>query len=226
MGTSDAESEEVTEVAEEFDLSELLSTSRELTNNNTAFFELFRIWDKAYVPGPTRACTQASTQGLKCLFQRGSWNHLVTLNIPAILSLTDRAGNDHQVVLSGILDEDRVMLRIGGSSYPVSTSQLNDMWFGDSLLLWRPHAGADRLLGPGARGAGVLWLRDGLGKLAASPPPTVSDPALYDESLSEQVRNFQRDYGLRVDGIAGERTLVKLQALLRETGVPLLAKDS
>ena len=48
---------------------------------------------------------------------------------------------------------------------------------------------------------------------------------LYDEALADRVREFQRDYGLRADGIAGERTLVKLQALLLEPGVPLLMKD-
>ncbi|NNF51756.1 MAG: hypothetical protein HKN59_04885, partial [Gammaproteobacteria bacterium] len=214
------------EISQIYDLGDLLGTSKELTDNNTAFAELFRLWDKAFVPGSTRACTQAAAQRLKCLFQRGSWNHLITLNLPAILSLTDVNGDDHQVVLTQILDEQHVVLQIGGSSYPVLASDLNALWFGDSLLLWRPHEGADRLLGPGARGEGVRWLREGLGKLTGISFPSSPDPALYDESLSEQVRKFQRDYGLRVDGIAGERTLVKLQVLLRETGMPLLSQDS
>lgn len=207
------------------DLQVLLPASRAKTDNNSAFGELFGLWQKRYVRGATRACTQAQRQGLKCLFQRGSWNHLVTLNIPAILSLTDANGDDHQVVLAEVLDEERVLLRIAGESHPVSVRQLNDLWFGDSLLLWRPHEGADRLLGPGARGAGVRWLREGLGKLQIEASPAAGDPTLYDSALAEGVRQFQRNYGLRVDGIAGERTLVKLQALLAEAGVPLLAKD-
>lgn len=211
------------EAPEVFDLSELLATTEGLTDNDTAFVELFRLWDSAYVPGGNRACTQAAAQGLKCLFQRGSWNHLVTLNLPAVLALTDAGGVDHQVVLASLLDDERALLRIGETSYPIAINQLTDMWFGDSLLLWRPHAGADQLLGPGARGAGVRWLREGLHKLDKTPAPTAADPTLYDDTLAEQVRRFQRDYGLRVDGIAGERTLVKLQALLLEPGVPLLA---
>ncbi len=208
-----------------FDLAQLLTTSRDVTDNQSAFLQLFRLWDRAFIPGTTRACTQAEAQGLKCLFQRGSWNHLITLNFPAILSLTDANGQDHQVVLAKLLDSERALLRIGEGSYPVSVSQLEDLWFGDSLLLWRPHAGADRLLGPGSRGAGVQWLREGLGKLAIDAPASAGDPTLYDDGLTEGVRRFQRDYGLRVDGIAGERTLAKLQALLVEPGVPLLLTE-
>ncbi len=206
------------------DLGDLLPGMRAYTDNNSAFSALFDLWDKRYVAGAARACTQAERQGLKCLFQRGSWNHLVTLNTPAILSLTDGNGVDHQVVLAEVIDEERAILRIGGESHPVSVRQLNNFWFGDSLLLWRPPEGADRLLAPGARGAGVRWLREGLGKLQIEAGGA-NDPTLYDDSLVEGVRQFQRNYGLRVDGIAGERTLVKLQAVLTETGVPVLSQD-
>ncbi len=206
------------------DLQTLLASTRSLTDNKTAFVELFRLWDKAYVHGPTRACDQAAAQGLKCLFQRGSWNHLVTLNIPAIISLTDASGDDHQVLLAELHSEEVAVLRVGETSYPVSVQAIRDAWFGDSLLLWRPHPEADRLLGPGTRNAGVQWLREGLVRLDQTPL-SGEDPMLYDDALAERVREFQRNYGLRADGIAGERTLVKLQALLLEPGVPLLMKD-
>ncbi len=206
------------------ELQALLTSTRSLTDNKTAFTEMFRLWDKAYVHGGTRACDQAAAQGLKCLFQRGSWNHLVTLNVPAILSLTDANGEDHQVLLAGIESPDVAVLRIGEANYRVSLQDILGAWFGDSLLLWRPHPEADQLLGPGTRNAGVQWLREGLARLD-NTPLNGDDPMLYDEALAEQVRAFQRHYGLRADGIAGERTLVKLQALLLEPGIPLLRKD-
>ena len=52
-----------------------------------------------------------------------------------------------------------------------------------------------------------------------------ADPTLYDAELVERVKMFQRENGLRVDGIAGVRTLVKLQSMLVEPGTPLLQKD-
>ena len=47
-----------------------------------------------------RGCDQASRQGLECLFQKGSWAQLRALNRPAILTLTDDLGRNHQVVLT------------------------------------------------------------------------------------------------------------------------------
>ena len=209
---------------EVFELQPLLASTHGATDNQTAFVELFRLWDKAYIPGATRACVQAAAQGLKCLFQRGSWNHLVTLNVPAILSLTDSNGDDHQVLLAEVVNDRVAVLRIGASSYPVAVEQILAAWFGDSLLLWRPAPQADSILSPGVRNAGVQWLREGLVRLDNTPLSS-EDPMLYDAALAERVRKFQRDYGLRADGIAGERTLVKLQALLLDQAVPLLVKD-
>ena len=89
-------------------------------------------------------------------------------------------------------------------SHPIS--EVSDLWFGDFLLIWKPANGAAVALGPGVRDANVLWLRQ---SLAAIDPRYRSEPVdsdVYDAGLEEQVRAFQRDHRLLVDGLAGRHT--------------------
>lgn len=59
----------------------------------------------------------------------------------------------------------------------------------------------------GVEDARVSFLRQRLGL-----PSGVSSPALYDESVAEAVKTFQRSSGLKADGIVGPNTLAKLNA--------------
>ena len=75
------------------------------------------------------------------------------------------------------------------------------------------------LIGPGASGAAVRWLRQRLALAAGQP---VSDPLseVFDAALAEQVRAFQRDHGLQPDGLAGPRTLALLHNLAPAVNAP------
>jgi general secretion pathway protein A len=77
------------------------------------------------------------------------------------------------------------------------------------------------LIGLGASGAAVRWLRERLALAAGQPVP---DPLseVFDAALAEQVRAFQRDHGLQPDGLVGPRTLVLLNNLIPEPDTPAL----
>ena len=70
------------------------------TTTEAALAKLFASWGATYDPSGGRGCDQAARQGLECLFQKGSWAQLRTLNRPAILTLTDDIGRTHQVLLT------------------------------------------------------------------------------------------------------------------------------
>jgi general secretion pathway protein A len=202
-------------------LGERLATGEIATGTDAAFDSLFRMWDLDYAPDAGLACEQAEAQGLKCLFQRGTWGELLALNRPAVLVLTDVSGVDHQVVVSTIDDEGRARLITGSGELVVPLSELLPAWFGEYLMLWRPAAGGGRTLTLGASGADVAWLRRTLGELRGSPvPPDGSD--LYEPNLEAAVREFQRLRRLQVDGMAGAMTMLSMNEALDLPGRPRL----
>jgi general secretion pathway protein A len=203
-------------------LASALAANSELTSNDKAFENLFGIWDVAYTPGTARACSQAQQYQLYCLFQRGSLAQVRNLDRPVILTLRDAGSREHQVVLSGLNDSVAVMV-IGDESYEVSVSELDDFWFGEYLLLWRPQSGQVKEYYPGMRDAGIKWLRNSLAEIQGEPvAPTDSD--VYDAELEARVREYQRDRRLSVDGLVGYRTQIMINTDLSNVEKPRLAR--
>jgi general secretion pathway protein A len=202
-------------------LSEQLKLAGELTSTDFAFASLFSLWGLDYTSGARGGCAQATDAGLACLSQRGSWNGLRQLNRPAILSVIDVDGEKHDVVLVTI-DGDRAELSIGGVvvSHPVAA--ISDVWFGQYLLLWRPPGGAAVPLLPGSRGAQVVWLRQSLASIDDRYRSANIDADNYDSELLDIVKRFQRDHRLDVDGLAGQKTQIVINALLSPDGSPRL----
>jgi len=202
------------------ELSDLLAKHNNETDTDSAFTKLFGLWRLQYVSGGVDPCTQATTQGLECVNQRGSFGQLRLYNRPAILVLNDEAGASHQVVLTALNDE-RASVELGGGSRDVSLGELSRYWFGDFVMLWRPGTSQVKALYQGMRGDGVRWLRQSLQRLEGvhSDEP-VSD--VFDADLSNLVRTFQRQHRLTVDGIAGVQTQIVLASAVSQPGAPLL----
>ncbi len=201
-------------------LAELLVRHANDTTTESALARLFALWGAMYDPTGGRGCDQAGRQGLECLFQKGSWAQLRTLNRPAILTLTDDVGSTHQVVLTGLTDESATV-DLGGEAHEVSITALSRYWFGDFLLLWRPPLAVVKSLGPGMRGDDVRWLRESLRAAQGLPAVPVANE-VYDEDLVREVQEFQRQHRLAIDGVAGVQTQIVLDTVLGATGSPTL----
>jgi general secretion pathway protein A len=201
-------------------LASLLTDYRTSTDSDTAFMQLFGLWNAEYVPGKIDGCSQALTQGLRCLNQRGSFAQLRLLNRPAILMLSDDAGTAYQVVLRS-LHEDTAQLQIGTQTTTVGVAELARYWFGDFVLLWRPGTRDVRDLSQGMHGALVRHLRDELVRWRG-PEGSLASGDTYDSDLMQAVEQFQRASRLTVDGVAGIETQVALDAALAAPDSPLL----
>jgi general secretion pathway protein A len=64
-------------------------------------------------------------------------------------------------------------------------------------------------LEPGGRGKTVDWLRRRIEKVRGSALKGRT-PERYDEALEAEVRAFQAERGIEVDGIIGPRTIIEL----------------
>jgi general secretion pathway protein A len=203
-------------------LETLLKASADSTGTDTAFSTLFRLWTVDLKSDAKRPCVQAEEGGLHCLYQRGTLDQLRTLGLPAILTLRDGNSDPHQVVLAG-LGPEAAVVNIGGTEFRVANSELERLWFGESLLLWRPGTSVVKSFLPGMRDPDVRWLRASLARIQGKPAdPMESD--LYDEALAGRVRDYQRDRHLPVDGMAGYATQVAINSDLGDADMPRLAQ--
>src|SRR5512137_79908 len=205
-------------------LDQLLAQNANDTTTEAALAQLFKRWNLNYVPNRGRGCEQATAQGLECLFQKGSWAQLRTLNRPAILTLTDDVGGTHQVLLVG-LDDERATIELGGTTHQVPIAAISRYWFGDFLLLWRPPLAVAKALGPGMRGAEVRWLRENM-RAAQGLPEARPASDFYDEDLTRLVQDFQRTHRLNADGVAGVQTQIVLDTVLNPSGSPTLGESA
>jgi general secretion pathway protein A len=201
-------------------LTDVLSENRAATDTDSAFATLFGLWDLDYTRGTASACQQARNKGLYCLFQRGSLSQVKNLNHPVILTLRDQDSQQHQVVLSG-LKEGIASIAVGDAVYEVSAAELGDYWFGEYLLLWQPQIDELKQFVPGMRDADVRWLRQSLAEIQGEPVPPM-DSDLFDQSLENRVRDYQRQRRLTIDGLVGYQTQIAINSDLSALQGPRL----
>jgi general secretion pathway protein A len=211
----------IAEPEPETTLEDQLELASELTRETSALTVLFKIWnidlDGVNVP----ACAHAESIGFSCLRNRSSWSGLRQLNRPTILELVDRSGDTHHVVLTSI-EGQRAELSIGGVVVSHPNNVVADMWFGDYQLLWQPPNGSAVSLLPGTRDRNVVWLRESLASIDERYRAEPLDSDTYDQALAAQVREFQRDQRLEVDGLAGQQTQIIINSLLEPDNAPRL----
>lgn len=178
---------------------------------------LLATWDVATDAGlPGSLCTVATDNGLACSRGRGTWNNLRVLGRPALLELRVD-GQTRTILLVGLVSGSATLWQ-AGEFHEVSLLDLDELWLGDYLLLWRPPTVQGTALRAGDWGAAVAWLRDALARWSGNAPSPNDDPEFFDAALSDQVRDFQSSLGLDVDGVAGERTLAHLDGLTTVDG--------
>lgn len=202
-------------------LHDWLQAHRDRTGTEEAFDSLFAAWQLDHTDGAPH-CAEAIDAGLRCAADQGALAELLLLDRPAIITLRDLDGEAHQVLLAAHRDGD-VLLEARDASIVVPRAALDQFWFGEYLLLWKPAAGDATSFSPGMRGEGILWLRQSLTALSGDPIPITGNAERYDETLAGFVREFQRTRRLTVDGLVGQKTQMMINTELGVAGIPRLS---
>jgi general secretion pathway protein A len=201
-------------------LGDLLARRALASDRATAFRLLLAAWDVPADAAAEPTCEQSAKQGLRCLFKTGTWYTLRRFDMPAMLELLPPDGTKHYATVVA-LDRDTATLAFGSERRSVPFGEIDRMWDGQFVMLWRSPGLRNVPLAPGMRGRDVEWLRQRLSDLDGRPI-AAAEREVFDEPLRERVVAFQTSRSLIPDGIVGEETLTRLVAATRPDGTPRL----
>jgi general secretion pathway protein A len=169
-------------------------------------------------------CNFATQNGLRCMYERGTWDVLRYFDRPAVIRLALDDGSMVSVALRN-LQGDVAELVLGDTVMRLPTAEIDRYWYGDYVLLLKaPPAGAT-VMKTGGRWADVQWLRERLG-LIQGASLTAADPMYFDQQLHERTLAFQREQGLVADGVVGKHTIIHLNSRSDSPGIPRLLARS
>jgi general secretion pathway protein A len=203
-------------------LAPLLAEGRLRTDQASAVATLYSRWglEQPIVRGQWD-CETARADGLRCLFKTGTWATLRRYNLPAVLELIAPGRPKHYAAVTA-LDNQTVTLTVGGRQLTLPIGEVDPLWAGDFILVWKPPVAIRVPLAPGMYGADVEWLRQRLAAVDGQPSPA-NKGKLYDAELKDRVVSFQRARSLDPDGLVGDETLAHLASAVPAANVPLLS---
>ncbi|EOA9034298.1 AAA family ATPase [Vibrio harveyi] len=185
----------------------------EQTQSNLAVNELYKLWGyRASVRD--NLCLSEPQSTMRCERKMATWSLLMQQNRPVILELNYQ-GQVGYVLLYAI-GNDKVEVLNGSQRLRLPVSWLKPLWQGNIIELWQaPLRETLRLDMEGP----AIEVLDTLLAQAVNEQPLGTD--IFDAALKERVELFQRWQGIGVDGIAGQRTLERLQQSV-QTDAPAL----
>ncbi|MEQ9546480.1 MAG: AAA family ATPase [Marinobacter sp.] len=196
-------------------------------SQTTAFRSLFQLWGTEYVPSDNPdACIFARISGLACLTRQGTRRSLEHLNRPAILELRNAEGKRRYVTVRHLEGDQAVVVTPDGSgTFPFESVEA--FWFGEFTVLWQLPPYMDDSNDNTDTSTEQLWLSSRMMELAdlLASGRQQSDQIKRMET-EEQVRWYQQEKGLVVDGIAGAMTLIQITNDLDEDVPRLVTVDA
>ena len=180
-----------------------------LRERKNAYRQLAELWGFSLPAGVP--CQLARKQGLVCYVGKDiELSELQRLDRPAILTLHDDGGAIYYALLTG-LSKDSATLRVGDASRSVSRALLARQFRGELVTFWRSPTARDLSgleFGRGAQGVEIDWIAAQLARVNHRQQAPLNQ--VFDQTLADQVQQFQRSHDLVADGVVGARTFMYL----------------
>jgi general secretion pathway protein A len=204
-------------------LGDLLADPSFRADGRTAFAGLYSLLgvDDRRVD-PSLGCEAGRSAGFECLFRLGAWKKVRRYDWPAILELVQPTGERHRVLLVA-LGEQSATLMVEGRGHTFSLHEIDELWDGSFILLWKVPPVRSRVISSGMRGEDVEWLWQRLDKIEGRGSERLRRDA-FDEELKRRILAFQRSWSLAPDGVVGQETLAHLVLAAHDSGSPSLSR--
>lgn len=179
-------------------------------NKAAAVQTLFHLWGYEATVADS-FCRQSPQSLFACQKQQISLDDIVRENVPVVLVL-EASNTPVYGVLYRVINSDesstKVDLLIGNKRLRMDLQVLKLYWQGESLRVWPSDFNSTLKLHDEGLQVGLLNQRL---NLLLGEPNVKSD--YFDQKLQEKVKLFQRWQKLYVDGVAGQKTLNRIEQL-------------
>lgn len=187
------------------------------TNRSLAIKDLYTLW--GYKSSLRDGLCLSEPQSVfVCEQQQSNLDTLLELGVPVVLNL-DIAQEPVFAVLYGA-SEESVELLVNEKLLVMPKRTLKKIWQGDYVAIWKQPL--RETLKEGYQGEAIALLDLLLSEVLGED---VSGSDVFDYELKMKIEAFQMWQGMSVDGIAGKRTLARLQRLAQLDSPKLMSLD-
>lgn len=184
----------------------------DIENNITAQVMLFKHL-KFDINTETHPCWQLNSQGYECSKTKlNTWEEIIALNRPVVLSLINNKKFRSYAVLIGIQDENALVIDGNSERKIIALEHLGPLWTGNIFYLWKKPKTFNGALVTGSNNPAIAEVAAQFALLDSQPTPLTTKT--FNKALKERITIFQREQNLKADGILGARTLMKLNEAL------------
>jgi general secretion pathway protein A len=127
--------------------------------------------------------------------------YYITLKKPFALKTNRDTGNIKYLLITGVSENGARCLDAEGNEREINKEFLFENWGGSVSWIFPVYAG-DQIYGIGMEGPAISRLQ----KTLQAKGYLVQVNGVYDITTLNEMKRFQGDFGLRVDGVAGPRT--------------------
>ncbi|CAM2972220.1 ExeA family protein [Vibrio neptunius] len=196
---------------------ELQSSLARATDFQQGIAQLYHVW--GFNPSVAeRLCQQSDQSVFRCTQSRGTLNTLRQGDVPVLLSLSKDGLQSYAVLYK--LTPNSAQLLLGMERIELPITKLKELWQGQYHQIWQSYW--HQTLKPNMSGRAIAELDERLSKVLGE---SEGESDAYDHELKRKVELFQQWQGLHVDGIAGRRTLERLEKLSQEHAPSLTASE-
>jgi len=199
-------------------LDRMIASERWDTNGNWSMQQLMSLWQVKYSPlTDGNGCDFAANYGLLCQPMNGNWQQLRQFNRPAILKFSAGLQGEFWGTLKKLSGLDATFL-FGDNEVEIQIEELSTIWTGEYQILWQAPDGYRGDINFGDQGTAVTWLNKKMQQLVDEKLPSSQ---VFDKSLQNALKTYQKQRNINADGIAGMKTILTINS---ETlvGIPQL----
>jgi general secretion pathway protein A len=159
-----------------------------------------------------QTCESIQNTGWQCRkVTAETWENILEYNRPGVLVLNNALGEEYYLGLTGLKNNLVEVIHAKGKAN-MRLDELKSQWSGDFIYLWQPPEGFSDYIFFNSSEYLVNWLANAFSVI--DNRPEVLAKQQFNSLLKQRVLLFQRENDLTEDGVAGIKTLLKINEQL------------